>query len=161
MLLAASMMDAVRSAISFVQAHREQIAIGAGVGIASFVAGTALAAFVLVRLPEDYLEKEEDEPFLPGRPAWMRAAARVGKNLLGVVAVALGIMLSLPGIPGPGALVILIGVMFLDIPGKRRLERRFLGSPKMRSVADRVRARFGRPPLRVQAGSRGSSPGKP
>ncbi len=161
MLLASSSMDAVRSAVLFVQAHRDQIAIGAGVGVASFVVATALVAFVLVRLPEDYLEKQEDEPFLPGRPAWMRVSARIGKNLLGVVAVALGIMLSLPGIPGPGALVILIGVMLLDLPGKRRMERRILGTPKMLAVVDRVRARFGRPPLRVQAGSRGSSPGEP
>ncbi|KYF98057.1 hypothetical protein BE17_16840 [Sorangium cellulosum] len=154
------MMDALRAALSFVQAHREQIAIGAGVGLVSFVGGMALVAFVLVRMPEDYLEKEEEEPFLPGRPAWMRVSARIGKNLLGVLGVALGVMLSLPGVPGPGALVILIGVMLLDIPGKRRLERRFLGAPKMRSFADRVRARFGRPPLRAStgAGSRGSSP---
>ncbi|WP_437654267.1 hypothetical protein [Sorangium sp. So ce1182] len=152
------MMDALRAALSFVQAHREQIAIGAGVGLLSFVGGMALVVFVLVRMPEDYLEKEEEEPFLPGRPAWMRVSARIGKNLLGVLGVALGIMLSLPGVPGPGALVILIGVMLLDIPGKRRLERRFLGTPKMRSFADRVRARFGRPPLRAPAGSRGSSP---
>ncbi|WP_437600352.1 hypothetical protein [Sorangium sp. So ce590] len=161
MLLAGSIMDAVRSAVLFVQAHRGQFAIGAGVAVTSFIVATSLAAFVLVRLPEDYLEKQEDEPFLPGRPAWMRISARIGKNLLGVVAVALGIMLALPGIPGPGALVILIGVMLLDLPGKRRMVRRILGAPKMRAVADRVRARFGRPPLRVQAGSRGSSPGAP
>ncbi|WP_437756556.1 hypothetical protein [Sorangium sp. So ce1389] len=152
------MMDALRAALSFVQAHREQIAIGAGAALLSFVGGMALVAVVLVRMPEDYLEKEEEEPFLPGRPAWMRVSARIGKNLLGVLAVALGVMLSLPGVPGPGALVILIGVMLLDIPGKRRLERRLLGAPKMRSFADRVRARFGRPPLRAPAGSQGSSP---
>ncbi|WP_437734669.1 hypothetical protein [Sorangium sp. So ce1335] len=154
------MMDAFRAALSFVQANPEKIAIGAAVALVSFVGGMALVAFVLVRLPEDYLEKQDEEPFLPGRPAWMRVSARIGKNLLGVLAVALGVMLSLPGVPGPGALVILIGVMLLDIPGKRRMERRLLGTPKMRSFADRVRARFGRPPLRVQADSRRSSPGR-
>ncbi|WP_437288543.1 hypothetical protein [Sorangium sp. So ce406] len=160
MRLASAMMDAVRAALSFVQEHPEQIAIGAGVALTSFVGGMVLVAVVLVRMPEDYLVKQEDEPFLPGRPAWMRVSARIGKNLLGVLAVALGIMLSLPGVPGPGALVILIGVMLLDIPGKRRMERRFLGTPKMRAFADRVRARFGRPPLRVQADSRRSSPSR-
>ncbi|WP_437297427.1 hypothetical protein [Sorangium sp. So ce426] len=155
------MTDAARAARAFVDAHREQLAIGVGVCLASFVAGMALVTVVLVRLPADYLERQEEAPFLEGRPAWVRMAARVGKNLLGVMAVALGILLSLPGIPGPGALVILIGVMLLDVPGKRRLERRLLGAPRVRAVADRVRARFGRPPLRVQAGARGSSPGSP
>ncbi|WP_437531254.1 hypothetical protein WME79_01800 [Sorangium sp. So ce726] len=155
------MTDATGAALAFVEAHREQFAIGVGVCLASFIAGMALVAVVLVRLPEDYLEREDQAPFLEGRPAWVRVMARIGKNLLGVMAVALGIVLSLPGIPGPGALVILIGVMLLDIPGKRRLERRLLGAPQVRAVADRVRARFGRPPLRVQAGARGSSPGAP
>ncbi|WP_437590510.1 hypothetical protein [Sorangium sp. So ce1000] len=155
------MTEAVRAALTFVQAHREQFAIGVGVAVVSFVAGMALVVVVLVRLPEDYLEREEEPLFLADRPAWVRASARFGKNLLGVVAVALGVVLSLPGVPGPGALVILIGVMLLDIPGKRHLERRLLGAPRVRSVADRVRARFGRPPLRVHAGARGSSPGGP
>ncbi|WP_437743860.1 hypothetical protein WME73_01865 [Sorangium sp. So ce302] len=155
---ASSMTDA---ALGFAEAHREQLAIAVGVCLASFIAGMALVTVVLVRLPEDYLERQEEAPFLEGRPAWVRVAARVGKNLLGVMAVTLGILLSLPGVPGPGALVILIGVMLLDIPGKRRLERRLLGAPRVRAVADRVRARFGRPPLRVQAGARGSSPGAP
>ncbi|WP_437897517.1 hypothetical protein [Sorangium sp. So ce124] len=155
------MTESARAALAFVESHREQFAIGVGVCLVSFIAGMALAAVVLVRLPEDYLEREEEAPFLEGRPAWVRVAARIGKNLLGVMAVALGILLSLPGVPGPGVLVIVIGVMLLDIPGKRRLERRLLGAPQVRAVADRVRARFGRPPLRVQAGARGSSPGAP
>ncbi|WP_437279364.1 hypothetical protein WME90_02055 [Sorangium sp. So ce375] len=161
MFPASSTTDAVHAALGFAEAHREQLAIGVGVCLVSFIAGMALVAFVLVRLPEDYLERQEEAPFLEGRSAWVRVAARIGKNLLGVMAVALGIVLSLPGIPGPGALVILIGVMLLDIPGKRRVERRLLGAPQVRAVADRVRARFGRPPLRVQAVSRGSSPGRP
>ncbi|KYF55707.1 hypothetical protein BE08_31030, partial [Sorangium cellulosum] len=128
MLSASSMMDAFRAGLSFVQAHPEKIAIGAAVALTSFVGGMALVAFVLVRLPEDYLEQQEEKPFLPGRPAWVRMSARVGKNLLGALGVALGIILSLPGVPGPGGLVILIGLMLLDIPGKRRMERRLLGT---------------------------------
>ncbi|WP_437677388.1 hypothetical protein [Sorangium sp. So ce131] len=153
------MEEKFRAALSFLHRHREQIAIGAGVALISFVGSLALVAFVLVRLPEDYLVSEEERPFLPGRPAWMRVAARVGKNVLGVLLVAAGVMLSVPGVPGPGGLVILIGVMLLDVPGKRRLERRLLGMPKMHGFANRVRARFGRPPLRLQEGARGSSPG--
>ncbi|WP_437781297.1 hypothetical protein [Sorangium sp. So ce1097] len=160
MLSASSMMDAFRAAFSFAQANPDTIAIGAAVALTSFVGGMALVAVVLVRLPEDYLEQQDEKPFLPGRPAWMRVSARIGKNLLGVLAVAFGIALSLPGVPGPGGLVILIGVMLLDLPGKRRMERRLLGTPKMRAFADRVRARFGRPPLRVQADSRRSSPSR-
>jgi hypothetical protein len=71
----------------------------------------------------------------------------VGKNLLGAFLVLLGIVLSLPGVPGQGILTILIGVMLLDFPGKRDLERKLVSRPKVREGIDRLRQRFGKPPL--------------
>ena len=39
------------------------------------------------------------------------------KNLLGVLLVILGGIMTLPGVPGPGILTILLGVMLLNFPG--------------------------------------------
>ena len=69
------------------------------------------------------------------------------KNASGIALVALGFVLSLPGIPGQGLLTILLGVMLLDFPGKRRLERRLVGMPRVFDRVNRLRARFGKPPL--------------
>ncbi len=143
------MEETIRTALVYLDTHREQLAIGAGVLIAGLSGSLALGAFILVRLPEDYLVSEGNKHFLPGRPAWMRFAARMGKNLFGIVLVGVGIVLSLPGIPGPGGLMFWIALMFLDIPGKQRLERRVFGAPKLHGIVTRLRARFGRPPLRV------------
>jgi hypothetical protein len=77
----------------------------------------------------------------------MRVVAILGKNLLGAVLVLLGIVLSLPGVPGQGILTILLGVMLLDFPGKRDLERKIVGRPKVREAIDRLRKRFGKQPL--------------
>ena len=41
----------------------------------------------------------------------------IGKNMAGVLLVVLGILLSLPGVPGQGILTILLGIMLLDFPG--------------------------------------------
>jgi hypothetical protein len=41
----------------------------------------------------------------------------------------MGIILALPGVPGQGILTVLIGVMLLEFPGKRRLERAIVGRP--------------------------------
>jgi uncharacterized protein (TIGR02611 family) len=45
--------------------------------------------------------------------------ARVGVVVLGVVLVVLGILMSGPGIPGPGIIVILIGLSFLALEFER------------------------------------------
>lgn len=69
------------------------------------------------------------------------------KNLLGLVLLVAGIALSLPGVPGQGLLTAFAGLLLLDIPGKRRLEIRVLRRPAVRGAVDRLRSRFGRPPL--------------
>jgi hypothetical protein len=72
------------------------------------------------------------------------------KNLLGVLVIALGVVLSLPGIPGQGILTILIGVLLLDIPGKRRLVRWLLRRPRLLKPLNRLRRWFGREPLVIE-----------
>ena len=59
----------------------------------------------------------------------------------------LGIVLSLPGVPGQGLLTILIGVILLDLPGKQRFERRLMMRPAVFTAVNSIRARFGREPL--------------
>lgn len=61
--------------------------------------------------------------------------------------VVVGILLSLPGIPGQGVLTILTGLIISDFPGKRRLERRLVRVPVVLSAANQIRTRFNRPPL--------------
>ena len=71
------------------------------------------------------------------------------KNIIGVFLLVAGILLSLPGIPGQGILTVLIGVMLLDFPGKRRWERKLVGRPRILSTINRLRCTFGRPPLQL------------
>jgi len=63
--------------------------------------------------------------------------------------VGLGIVLSLPGIPGQGVLTILLGIMISDFPGKERLERKIVSYPKVLEALNKLRERFGKPPLQT------------
>ncbi|HZH33541.1 MAG TPA: hypothetical protein VEX64_01810, partial [Pyrinomonadaceae bacterium] len=85
--------------------------------------------------------------FMPGKPWVVRWSAVILKNLLGVFLIALGLVLSLPGVPGQGLLTILLGLIMIDIPGKRPLEARIIQRPAIRSAIDTLRARFNKPPL--------------
>ena len=82
----------------------------------------------------------------------LRVVGVVGKNLLGVVLVIVGVILSLPGVPGQGLLTILLGVMLLDLPGKRRMEQWLVSRPNVLRFVNKLRERYGRPPLVVEKG---------
>jgi hypothetical protein len=84
---------------------------------------------------------------MPNNSFLVRWGAVILKNLLGVFLVGLGIILSLPGVPGQGLLTILLGLIMLDIPGKRPLEARIIKRPAVRAAINKLRARFNKPPL--------------
>lgn len=109
--------------------------------------GLAVAGFLLVRLPPDYFRDSSPRPWWVGRHPVIRRIGLILKNLLGGVLVALGVLLSLPGVPGPGILTIVVGLMLLDFPGKRRVEQWLIGRPAILRTINRLRGRYGRPPL--------------
>ena len=125
-----------------------RMAIGVAIFAVTLLGSSGLAAVILCQLPADYLtprtDAAVDETDRPVRP---RLAKRIGKNLLGALLVVIGVVLSFPGVPGQGLLTILVGVLLLDVPGKRRIESQILGIPTVLSGVNRLRKRFGRAPL--------------
>jgi len=115
--------------------------------ILTFTFSLAVTAYVLVKLPATYFHHNHDRDFWGQRHRALRWSGIIAKNIFGAILVVLGAIMSLPGVPGQGLLTILLGVMLLDFPGKRHLERKLVCQPKVRSGIDRIRARFGKPPL--------------
>jgi hypothetical protein len=115
--------------------------------VVTFAVSLAIVGTMLVRLPATYfLDRHERDLWIDQHPI-VRWSGIILKNVSGIALIALGFLLSLPGIPGQGLLTILLGVMLLDFPGKRRLERRIIGMPRVLDRVNRLRARFGKPPL--------------
>jgi hypothetical protein len=115
--------------------------------VITFAASLAIVSFVLVKLPATYFTRSHDRKILANRRPVIRGLAIVGKNLLGVVLVVVGILLSLPGVPGQGMLTILLGVMLLDFPGKLRFEYWLVSRPKILQAINKLRHRFSKPEL--------------
>jgi hypothetical protein len=127
---------------------------GAGRGVVLFVAGyvivtaatMAILLVMLAALPATYFQDGTAvQPPRSGGVANM--VVRLAKNALGIVLVVLGVLLSLPGVPGQGVLTMLIGLILLDFPGKRSLERKLVARPRVLETMNRVRAWLGKPPL--------------
>jgi hypothetical protein len=111
------------------------------------VGGLALMSLLIVRLPADYFRNPAPPRFWVGRHPFIRRTGLIVKNLVGGVLVLLGVLLSLPGIPGPGILTIVIGVILLDFPGKRRLEVWLISRSTIWETINRLRRRYGKAPL--------------
>lgn len=121
--------------------------IGGLIFIVTFSGSLAIVSFLLVRLPVTYFQASHSREFLVDRHCTLRWGAVVAKNAVGAVMIVLGIIMSLPGVPGQGILTILLGIMLMDFPGKRSLEYRLVSSPKVFGAINKLRGKFGKPPL--------------
>jgi hypothetical protein len=124
-----------------------EVALGVVLFVVLAAASVLVTGGILFRLPANYFAGDKPPPMWVDRHPVIRWLGNVGKNVLGVLLVVLGIILSLPGVPGQGLLTILIGLMFLDIPGKRRLEQKLVRRPRVLTVINRLRQARGRGPL--------------
>ena len=107
-----------------------------------------LIVFVLVKLPATYYQDGHAATFSSsGYHPGVRWLIWIVRNILGLLLIVVGVLLSLPGIPGQGLLTIMIGLLVLELPGKRRLERKLIGRPQVLRAINRLRNRFGKPPL--------------
>lgn len=116
------------------------------VSLATFVVSAVVLPWLLTRLPADYF----DETTPTAHPRWPRHPAlywswRLLKNLLGVVLLLAGFVMLVT--PGQGILTILGGLWLLDLPGKRRWERRIISRPKVLASINWIRKKAGQQPL--------------
>ena len=124
---------------------RSAVAISLGLAVMSF----GVAVLVVVRWQVDQFKGDSAPPFWAHRHPAIRILGLIGKNIAGYATVALGIVLALPGVPGQGLLLILIGLTLLNFPGKRRLERQLIRRASVLRVINRLRAHFHHPPLEL------------
>lgn len=121
--------------------------IGLLLFVVTFAGSLGMVSFMLVRIPATYFHSSHDRAFLVDRHRAVRWSGMLMKNLIGGLLIVLGIIMSVPGVPGQGILTILLGLMLLDVPGKRRWEQKLVRRPKVLQTINRLRGKFGKPPL--------------
>ncbi|MEZ5305789.1 MAG: hypothetical protein R2684_01455 [Pyrinomonadaceae bacterium] len=118
-----------------------------GLFLGSLALSFLAIGIVMVKIPANYFSSHYQRDFLPGSNWMVRWGAVAAKNVLGAILIIVGILLSLPGVPGQGVLTILLGLIMLDIPGKRPLEARIIKRPNVLAAINKLRNRWGKPPL--------------
>ncbi|HZE99621.1 MAG TPA: hypothetical protein VE981_21625 [Planctomycetota bacterium] len=114
-------------------------------GVAFSLLGGAAATIAVVKLPKDYFTRNPNRA--RKRKGWMQEIAWVARNVLGIVLILGGLVLMFPGVPGPGVVVILLGLTITDIPGKHELLVALVRKRFVMKSMNKVRRRFRRPDL--------------
>ena|SRR5687767_528087 len=122
-----------------------RIFFGAGVFVVSVVVSLVAVGFVMLRIPANYFSSHYQQDFLPNSRWITRWGAVIAKNVIGLLLVIAGIIMLVG--PGQGILTILIGLILMDIPGKRPLEARLIKRPPILAAVNNFRARYNKPPL--------------
>ena len=111
---------------------------------------TALAALTIIAcLPTDHFMDPSNRRRAKPRHPMLRVVLFVVKNLAGWLLIAVGLFLSIPGVPGQGLLTILMGVLLIDYPAKYPVERWLVSRRGVLPLLTRLRTRLGRPPLEL------------
>ena len=108
----------------------------AAIYLASLAVGALITGALLVGVPASFLEMP---PARSGR-------RRVG---WGLVLLALGGILALPGVPGRALPAILGGALLLALPDREEVEGALRRHAAALRAINWLRARFHRPPLRL------------
>jgi hypothetical protein len=122
-------------------------------GVASvlmFVGSLIAVPWLVVRIPVDYfIHRRHFVDRWRSRHPLVRIALLTTKNLCGLVLLLAGIAMLV--LPGQGILTIVIGLTFLDFPGKFALEQQLARQPPVIGAMNWMRAKAGRPPLEMPA----------
>ena len=111
-----------------------------GITLVVFLGSIVLVSILLVKLPANYfLESRERGMWVEQHPV-IRWTLRIVKNLIGLVLLVVGVVFLFT--PGQGVITILFGLILIDYPGKRRLERWLVSRPGVSRFINRLRARL-------------------
>lgn len=122
-----------------------RVLFAVGFFVLSMTVSLVIVGIVLVKIPENYFSSHYQHDFLPNSSWFTRWGAVVAKNIAGAILVIAGIVMLVG--PGQGILTILIGLILMDIPGKRPLEARLIKRPVVLAAVNNFRAKYNKPPL--------------
>lgn len=115
--------------------------------VVTFAASLIGVPYFLTRLPPDHFTRTERMALglSPRARTGSEIALAISKNALGLVLLLTGILMLV--LPGQALLTILVALLLLDFPGKRRFERWVIGHPRALLAINILRKRAGKLPL--------------
>ena len=132
--------------LEWVQGHEALLGWLAAASVVTLVGSVIVVPWIVLRIPADYFARTyRHDALWTDRHPVVRVLLHAGKNVAGGVLVVAGVAMLV--LPGQGVLTIVVGLLLLDFPGKRNLERRLIALPAVLVTINWLRRRNRRPPL--------------
>jgi hypothetical protein len=113
--------------------------------VIAFVGTLIAIPAILIRLPPDYFKNHHHKPWFANHHPVIRTLGLLIKNIAGIIFLLAGIAMLF--LPGQGLLTMLLGVLFIDFPGKHRLEQKLIQHPQVLKAINAFREKAGKPPF--------------
>jgi hypothetical protein len=122
-----------------------KIAWGMLFTVITIIASYGLIVIGMIKIPADYFSSTYVREINKDTHFSLRWAAFIIKNIIGFILIIAGVIMIFT--PGPGVPTILLGLIMMDIPGKRPLEAKLIQRPMVLSAVNDLRAKYNKPPL--------------
>lgn len=117
--------------------------------VITLVASIIVIPFIISCLPEDYfIHSEVRSPLWKTKHPVIRWTLILIKNVIGVVLLVLGVAMLI--LPGQGLLTLFIALLFLDFPGKYKLEKRVVQNRVLQQGVNWIRQKASKAPLKFE-----------
>ena len=113
--------------------------------VIAFVGTLIAIPAILIRLPPDYFKNHHHKPWFANHHPVIRTLGLLIKNIAGIIFLLAGIAMLF--LPGQGLLTMLLGILFIDFPGKHRLEQKLIQHPQVLKAINAFREKSGKPPF--------------
>src|ERR1043166_8451238 len=124
---------------AWAEAHKSWFIWLAIVSAVTLAASALLIPWFVAKLPADYFSRDEHPSAWANAHPLLRILLIIGKNLLGLVLIVLGILMLV--LPGQGILTIVAGIALVDFPGRHRVVQWIAGRDAVMNALNWVRRR--------------------
>ena len=105
-------------------------------------------SWLVSQIPETYfLHKKRQPQIWKSKFPLLRLITLILKNIIGVLLIIGGLMMLV--LPGQGLITLVTGFLFIDYPGKYKLERRLVASPLILKSLNWIRKKSNKPRLKI------------
>lgn len=114
--------------------------------VLSLIVGVLFLPYFITRIPVDYFSHPHRHYMsASSRHPLIRLIIMGIKNLLGIVFIVAGLLMLF--LPGQGFLMLLVGLVVMNYPGKFALERWMIQRPYVLPAVNWLRMKYDHPPL--------------
>ena len=136
----------IETITAFFEEYHLELGMLAGFSVIMFFASILSLPFLVSFIPTDYFQYAE--PYRVHhtfKHPVIRLCIIIAKNILGWLLIITGAILLI--LPGQGLITIIAGLLLINFPGKRKVERKLVSNHRVLHVINWLRAKRNKEPL--------------